>query len=245
MSDISQLFTNNPDLLLDGIARKQIGLSHIPGVIPVGAGQPNEFVTSFLGGPYIPVNYAFNPNTLSGLSFGGNGYYPRPFLSYSQKLTNANYSYIGPYARLVKFVNTKCDPDAGPLCTNAPLGEIYGRLGIIPDGLGSGSYGFFISPWHSETVDGTYDAGFWSERFNIDPPIPDKPTWWDQCSKTTVIARFYNHPTRQHCIVEIAYNNLEFDSDQYFPGMDAGSLGDASLDMLVVFVGLAAAVRWL
>jgi len=245
MTTLSSLFGSNPDLLLDGISRGQIGIGEIDGVIPVGAGQPNPFITSFLGGPHLPQNNPLNPNTLSGLSFGGGGYYPKPFLSYSQKITSANYSYIGPYARFVRFVNSNCDRDAKSGCEGGSSGEIYGRLGIIPNGLGSGSYGFFLSPWNSETIDGQYNAGFWSERFALDPEIPDKPTWWDQCSKTTILARFYNHPSRPFCEIEIAYDNIQFDDDRYFRGEDVNGLADSSLDLLVVMVGIAAAMRWL
>ena len=244
MSSISSLFDSNPDLLLDGIARGQIGIGRVDGVIPVGAGQPNPFITSFLGGPYPPQNSPFNPNTLAGLSFGGGGNYPRPFLSFSQKITSANYSYIGPYARFVRFVSSSCDPDAEG-CVGGSSGDVYGRLGIIPNGLGSGSYGFFLSPWNSATIDGQYNAEFWSERFNITPQMPDKPTWWDQCSKTTILARFYNHPSRHFCEIEIAYDNLEFDDDRYFPGEDIRGIADNSLDLLVVMVGIAAVTRWL
>lgn len=244
MASLSELFALNPDLLLDGISRGQIGTGKVSGAIPVGAGQPNPMITSFLGGPYPPQNSPFNPNTLSGLSFGGGGNYPRPFLSFSQKNTSALYSYIGPYARFIKFVHSKCDPDSLG-CDGGDGGDVYGRFGIIPDGLGSGSYGFFISPWNSVTIDGQYNAEFWSERFNIDPKMPDKPTWWDQCSKTTVIARLYNHPARPFCEIEIAYDNLEFDDDRYFPGEDINGLANNSLDLLVVMVGIAALTRWL
>ena len=117
-------------------------------------------------------------------------------------------------------------------------------MGVITNGLGMGSYGFFYQPWYDHD-DGSYGPEFWSERYNLDPPIPTKSQWWDQCSKSTVEARFYNHPTRPWAKVEVAYQYLNFDVDQYFKGPDVSALGDASLDMLVVMTALAAAVRWL
>ncbi len=241
--DFNTLYEINPDLVLDGIVKEDLDDSIIPGHIPVGPNQPNEIVTSFVGGPYLPDNSAFNPNTLSGVTFGASGSYPKPFLSYGQRLTNANYSYLGPYAKIKKFIDSTCEVNAGLSgCSGNP--GISGRLGIIPSGIGMAQYGFFYSPWINHD-DGYYGPAFWSERSNLDPPIPTKSEWWDQCSKTTVLARLYNHPLRPWVIVEIAYQYTNFDADQYFKGPDATSLGDASLDMLVVMAGIAAAVRWL
>ena len=240
--DFNTLYEHNPDLVLDGIIKEELDDSIIPGHIPVGPNQPNEFVTSFVGGPYLPDNSAFNPNTLNGLTFGGGGNYPKPFLSFGQKFTNANYSYLGPYARIKKFLDSTCNVNPNTGCSGNP--GISGRLGVIPSGIGMGGYGFFYSPWNTHN-DGSYGPAFWSSRYNLDPPIPTKAEWWDQCSKTTVLARLYNHPLRPWAIVEVAYQYTNFDADQYFKGPDAASLGDASLDMLVVFTGIAAALRWL
>lgn len=240
--NFNTLYEHNPDLVLDGIRRGTLDIEIVPGHIPVGDGQPNEFITAFLGGPYLPDNSAFSPNTLSGLSFGGGGNYPKPFLSFSQKVTNANYSYLGPYARLVKFLDSTCVEDPDDPCNGSI--QLYGRLGVIPSGLGMGNYGFFFQPWYGFD-DGQYGPEFWSERSNLDPPIPSKSDWWNQCSKTTVLARLYNHPNRPWALVEIAYQYLNFDADQYFKGPDVRGLGDASLDLLVVMTALAAAVRWL
>ncbi len=239
--NFNTLYKYNPDLVLDGIANGPLDYTLIPGHIPVGPNQPNEFVTSFVGGPYLPDNSSFNPNTLSGLSLGGGGSYPKPFLSFGQKVTNANYSYIGPYARLKRFVDSTC-VSTTENCPGNP--NLYGRLGVIPDGIGMSQWGFFYSPWYIHD-DGDYGPEFWSERYNLEPPIPTKSQWWDQCSKTTVLARLYNHPLRPWAIVEVAYQYTDFDDEQYFKGPDAGTLPDASLDLLVVFVGLAAALRWL
>lgn len=239
--DFNTLYQNNPGLAVDGILRNELDDGIISGRIPVGDAQPNEFITSFIGGPYLPDNSSFDPNTLSGLTFGGGGNYPKPFLSFSQNATNGNYSYIGPYARLVKFVESTCLDDNND-CGHSY--ELYGRLGVIPDGLGAGQYGFFYQPWYNFN-DGQYGPEFWSERYNLYPPVPTKSDWWHQCSKTTILARFYNHPSRPWAKVEIAYQYLNFDSDQYFKGPDVRGLGDASLELLVVMTALAVAVRWL
>lgn len=240
--DFNTLYQHNPELVLDGINRGELEDDIIPGHIPVGDNQPNEFITSFLGGPHLPNNSSCPPS-LSGLTLGASGTYPRPFLSYSQNLTNANYTYLGPYARLVEFTDSTCLDDPGDSCHGEDI-DIYGRLGVIISGTGAGEYGFFYQKWYDHD-DGSYGPEFWSERYNLDPPIPTKSQWWDQCSKSTVEARFYNHPTRPRCKVEVAYQYLNFDADQYFKGPDVSALGDASLDMLVVMTALAAAVRWL
>ena len=129
--DFSTLYNHNPDLVLDGIARGDLDHEIIPGHIPVGANQPNELITSFIGGPFLPDNSSFSPNTLNGVTLGASGSYPKPFLSWGQRITNANYTYIGPYARLRRFIDSSCHEGG---CVGSPT--VYGRLGIIPSGIG-------------------------------------------------------------------------------------------------------------
>ena len=241
--NISAIRSSNYELFLDGITEGAIDYSHIIGLIPVGGGQPNPFITSFTGGPYLPVNNKLSTNR-SNWTFGSAGNYPRPFLSFSQKLTNANYSYLGAYARLIIYyrgilstcINGECDREQDG--TNK---SIWGRVGVIQSGYGVGQLGFFVQPWHPAN-DGTYDAAFWAERYDLE--IPDKPTWWDQCTKMTTTAILFNDPYKETCLVEVAFQNLQFDDKQYYKGEPLSSIQDGTLGLLPQLVGIASLVGW-
>lgn len=237
--NINAIKLNNFELLLDGVSKGAIPYSVIDGLLEMGSNQPNEFVTSFVGGPHLPEDYRL-PKSLTGMSLGASGFYPKPFLSLGQRYNNSVYSNVGAYARMVRYkkqftstcINGECEDEQG----SRDL-AIYGRIGIIAGGAYSGQWGFFIQDWYDHD-DGNYGPAFWSERYNMDPPIPDKKTWWDQCTKTTVQVRFYNDPLREKCDIEVAYQNLNFDDDQYFPGEDVRSLNDGSLNILTVLTGI-------
>lgn len=243
--NIEAIKLNNEELFWDGVSEGAIDYSNITGLIPVGAGQPNPTISSFIGGPFLPVNNVL-PKSLMGATLGASGNYPRPFLSWSQRMTNANYSYIGAYARLIKFQK----PDYSTTCINGDCEKeqentsknVWGRVGIIPDGLYSGQWGFFAQPWY-QANDGQYDAAFWADRYDLE--IPDKPTWWDQCSKTTLQFKLYNSPLRYDCIVEIAIKNIQFDDNQYYKGEPLHSIQDGTLELLPIMTGLVSAIGWI
>lgn len=235
--NINGIKLHNYELFLDGVASGAIPYSYVDGLLEVGSNQPNEFITSFTGGPYLPDNDKL-PKSLAGMSLGSGGKYPKPFLSLGQRYNNGVYSNVGPYARMVRYKKylSRCINDE---CGTDPMNVVlWGRLGVIAGGAYSGQWGFFIQDWYNHD-DGNYGPAFWSERYNMDPPIPDKKTWWDQCTKTTVEVRLYNDPLREKCEIEVAYQNLEFDDDQYFPGEDIRSLNDGSVNILMVFAQLA------
>jgi len=237
--NISGLKSHNYELFLDGVSDGAIPYSSVDGVLEVGPNQPNEFVTSFVGGPHLPENNPL-PKNLAGTSFGASGYYSKPFLSLGQRFNNSVYSNVGPYAKLVRYkkqftstcINGECGKEQ-----DGTSKEIYGRVGKILSGYRANEWGFFIQDWYNHD-DGNYDAAFWSERYNMDPPIPDKKTWWDQCAKATINVYLFNDPLRELCQVEVALSNISSDDDQYFPGEDVRSLNDGSLDILTVLTGL-------
>jgi len=241
--NIESLKLYNFELLLDGVSEGAIPPSSIDGVLEVGPNQPNEFVTSFVGGPHLPENKPL-PKNLAGSSLGASGKYTKPFLSVGQRFNNGVYSNMGPYAKLLKYkrqytstcINGECEEEQ-----DGTLKQIYGRLGKILSGNRAGQWGFFIQDWYNHN-DGNYGAAFWSERYNMDPPIPDKKTWWDQCTKATINVYFFHDPLRELCKVEVALSNISFDSNQYFPGEDVKSLNDGSLNILTVLTGLVTGI---
>ena len=243
--NISALKSSNYELFLDGVSEGAIDYSHIDGVLPVGAGQPNPIVTSFLGGPYLPVNNKLHPG-LQGSTLGASGNYPRPFLSYSQHvLTNGPYTNIGPYGRLINYKKQYTSTCINDACGQEQPGtgkSIWGRVGNILSGYKANTLGFFVQPWYLAN-DGQYDAAFWAERYNIE--IPDKPTWWDQCAKSTIIANLYNDPLREPCEIEVAIANFQFDDDQYYKGEKLHSIQDGSLGLLPILTGIASTVGWI
>ena len=238
--NINAIKLNNYELFLDGVSKGAIPYSEVDGLLEMGSNQPNEIITSFTGGPFLPEDDKIAKNLL-GMGTGASGNYPKPFLSLGQRYNNGVYSNVGAYARMVRYkkqytstcINGECGDEQG----SQDL-AIYGRVGVIAGGAYSGQVGFFIQDWYNHD-DGTYDAAFWSERYNMDPPIPDKKTWWDQCTKTTVVVRLYNDPLREKCDVEVAIDNVNIDDDQYFPGEDIRSLNDGSVNILMIFAGLA------
>jgi len=242
--DYNTLKLYNYELFLDGVSEGVIPYSYIDGVLEVGPNQPNPFVTSFVGGPHLPETYRL-PKNLAGMSYGASGFYSKPFLSLGQRYNNGVYSNVGAYAKLVRYQK----PNYSTTCINdncekiqATSKEIWGRVGTIVAGAYAGQLGFFIQNWYNHD-DGQYDAAFWADRYNLE--IPDKKTWWDQCTKVTVQARFYNDPLREICEVEVAVGNTSYDDDQYFRGEDISSLQDASLELLPVITALVSAVGWI
>jgi hypothetical protein len=227
--------TNNFELFLDGISTGNIPVGQLGGNLQVGAGQPNPTITSFTGGPYLPVANAL-PKNLAGMSYGATGNYSRPFLSVSQYLNNGTYNYVGVYARLVRYkreftstcIDSNCEDTQGDNVSK----QIWGRVGTILSGLYSGQLGFYAQDWYN-VDDGTYDAAFWTTHYepDIDPPIPNKQQWWNQCSKATVRVRFVNDPLRSFADVEVALNNVSSTSPQYYQAEDLSvfNLGSVQL----------------
>lgn len=242
----SEIRAHNPKLFWDGVGRGAIDYSNIPGLIPVGEGQPNPTITSFLGGPHPPENASFDYK--SNIPIGAGGSYPKPFLSFSQRLTNANNSNLGPYARLVGFQSNSID-SIEDTCVPGVSGRfgggfgIWGRVGVIISGSRSGELGFFAQDWYNAN-DGQYDAAFWSNYFDIDPSWPDKKAWWAGVSKATINAYLPNTVGVPLVKVQIAYRSPQFENADFYRGSDLGVFNDFSIDLLTVMIGTAALVRW-
>ncbi len=236
--DFNNLKNHNYELFLDGVSNGHIPVSEIGDVLEVGVGQPNEMITGFVGGPHMPEQNKL-PKNLNGMSYGASGYYPKPFLSLQQRLNNGIYNYVGAYAKLIRYKKPYTSTCITENCGEDQYvdQEIWGRIGTIMSGLYSGQMAFYVQDWYNHD-DGAYDAAFWSNHSNIDPPIPDKKQWWDQCTKATHRIRFQNDPVRDFAVVEVAIDNVSVDSDEYFKADDLTSLQDGSLQLLPIITSI-------
>lgn len=236
--NIESLRINNYELFLSGVSEGAIPVSSIGGNLEVGVGQPNPTVTGIVGGPHLPEINAL-PKNLAGMSYGASGYYPKPFLSVQQRFNNGVYTHVGAYAKLIKYkkpYTTTCiDDECGD--DQFVSQEIWGRVGNILTGTYSSQLGFYAQDWYN-VDDGAYDAAFWTNHSSIDPPIPDKQQWWDQCTKSTIRIRFANDDLQEFAIVEVAINNLQPASNQYFKADDLNVFQDGSLQLLPIITSL-------
>ena len=236
----------NPELYYDAVARGYIPYSAIPGQIPVGAAQPNPIVAGISGmTPQPPVNRIITPSNSSTYGFGNYGINPAPYNSWSQGINNATFD-LGPYAKLNKFVFPILD---GSVCDDIEdwkdggTGEfpLWGRIIVIPSGVGAGQIGFILQDWYNfndspyNTNDGTAGG----------VPFQSKAEWWDSTIKSNINVRFTHISTRPNVNVEIAYSNPEFTEPTYYKGPDITNVGPESYDLLVAFTALAAITRWL
>lgn len=237
----------NPKLFLDGIARGIIPYSKSGCNYPVGEGQPNPTITSFLGGPYAPDGSSFNYNSPT-VPTGASGSYPKPFLSFSQRTNNATNNFLGPYARIVgtSFLPDTCVEE----CESFPYSPgqgVWGRLGIILSGSNAGEVGFFLQDWYNFN-DGTYDAAFWSEYFELtgNDSWPDKKSWWKSASKATrtVYIACSGFSSSDMVDVEFAYAAPGFDDPGYFNGPDLSGYSNLSYQMLTLMLALGSLTRW-
>lgn len=236
--NLESLKLHNFELLLSGISEGEIPLSALGDVLEVGVGQPNEIVTGIVGGPHMPEQNPL-PKDLTGMSYGASGYYPKPFLSIQQRFNNGVYTHIGAYAKLIKYkkpyTSTCIDDECGD--DQFVSQEIWGRVGTLLTGSYSGQLGFYAQNWYNVN-DGAYDAAFWTNHSSIDPPIPDKQQWWDQCTKSTIKVRFANDPLYEFAVVEVAIDNLQPASDQYFKADDLNIFQDGSLQLLPIITSI-------
>lgn len=243
----SLLRSSNPKLFLDAIARGNISYSKSGCSYPVGEGQPNPIITSFLGGPYAPDGSSFNYNT-SSIPTGASGSYPKPFLSFSQRANNATNNFLGPYGRIVG--TSSLDDTCVDGCESPPYEKdegVWGRLGVITSGSNAGELGFFFQDWYNFN-DGTYDANFWSEYFELtgNDSWPDKKSWWKSASKATRQAYLVcdGFPSSSLVDVEFAYASPGFEDPGYFNGPDLSGLNNLSYQILTLMLALGALTRW-
>ena len=249
--DIDKIKQNNPQLYWDMVANNIIPYS-TAGALQWGSPVTNLFAESLLNGPNqpdytsIPLPTDFSSPTV----FAESGSYPKPWRSAAQKLQNANYTNVGPYAAMIGWL----DVDAGEsICdiknkeNNIQPARLYGRWGVATSGPNAGQGAFFPQDWYNPS-EGTYNANFWNTYFSdqgnpLDPPWQLRKEWWESINKTTILSRFGN--TGLVCQIEVAQSFFEFGTPEYFAGIDLAVYPDYSLDLLVAMVAIAAAVRWL
>lgn len=244
--NFSDLREHNPKLYFDGICRGNISLSSLSPLEP-GASSSSPFIEGFLGGPHPPENYTFNYK--ESFPSGAAGSYPKPWLSAAQRLNNASYSFqAGPYARLVKFKigdygldETCAEGQLEGKCGTSGGGGIWGRVGASSNG---GEIKFFPQDWYNQN-EGTYNAAYWSNYFNLtgNGSWLSKKKWWESTSKATVIIPTSFAPYA-FAEIEVAYASPQFDDPEYYRGLDLAIYNDLSLDLLVAMVSIAAVARW-
>jgi hypothetical protein len=235
----------NPRLYWDGVGRGEISYSESGGLVWGSAASP-PFIEGILGGPHSPEYYLLDPDAVPPT--GESGQYPKPWRSAAQKLQNANYTYVGPYAKFVGFKKCTGSGCITNTCTEANENSkvkpsaVWGRYGVALSGPNSGQTAFFPQDWYNPS-EGTYDAEYWNTQYSPEPLWQTRKKWWGSISRKTITTRFGN--TGLLCEIEVAYNTPQFGTDAYFAGVDASIYNDYSLDLLVIMVGIAALTRWL
>ena len=239
----------NPKLFFAGVDKGLIPSSEVPDTLQVGQIVTSPMIEGYMGGPYAPESYTFDP--FVNVPFGGSGAYPKPWRSAAQKLQDDAYTtYIGPFAKMVGV--TDCSQNAAlgcsmDTCTKSQSSsstalEIYGRLGLLLTGSYSGQIAFNPQDWYNQDQ-GSYDHDYWSDQFNLtgDQRWLSKKDWWAAATKT-VVSVWYGTTKVD---VEVATSATSFYDSEYFQGLDLGTYNDYSLDLLVVMVSVAAATRWI
>lgn len=249
--DIDKIKQNNPQLYWDMVANNIIPYS-TAGALQWGNPVTNLFAESLLNGPNqpdytsIPLPTDFSSPTV----FAESGRYPKPWRSAAQKLQNANYTNVGPYAALVGWITSDEDGNGivSRCCSSSESSgktkpaRLYGRWGIATSGPQAGQGAFFPQDWYNPS-EGAYDANYWNSEYSFDPPWQLRKNWWAAINKVTIKTYFEN--TGTPCEIEVAQSFFEFGTPEYFAGIDLAVYPDFSLDLLVAMVALAAAVRWL
>jgi len=244
--DINALYAANPQLFWSGVGTGKIPYSSAPGNLAWGNPVTNLIAESYLNGPNAPDYRAIAEPTGSSepTEFAENGAYPKPWRSASQKLQNAVYTNVGPYAALIGV-------DGKNLCCSASdpgkIARVYGRWGLATSGPNAAEGAFFPQDWYNPS-EGTYDANYWNTYFaeNQSPLVPEwqlRKDWWESITKVTIKSKIAN--TGVDCTIEVAYKFLDIDDVEYFPGLDLATYPDYSLDLLVAMVAIAALARWL
>ena len=264
--DYSEFKSNNQKLFFDGMARGIIPLSQSGATLAWGDNASAPFIENLLGGPYAPESNSFDPD--SGIPLGISGGYPKPWMSYSQRTNQANYTYAGPFARMIGLVTCQegensyldncsdetCTPDqiTKPPFAQQAIGDgagIWGRVGVILNGPDAGSAAFYPQNWNiTASESGTRNAEFWNNHYGFtgNSQWTDRPSWWDEAEKETIVV--YAPPNlvlgSPLIEVEVATAFLDFTSVKYYKGSALHSVPGFSVTMLSVMIGAAALTRW-
>jgi hypothetical protein len=237
----SELESANPKLFWDGICRRSIPYSQGEGLNPGGV-VTNPFAEEFVRGPFAPINAPFDPN--GNIPIGGGTNYPKPWRSYAQKNSDASHSInVGPFARLVKipdtiYITDTCVGESGP-CGGVD-GGIWGRLGVVSSS--QNLLAFRAMDWYNQD-EGNFGTEYYNNLNGTEWLTWKK--WWDSASKATVNATWVNPGLDFVVEVEVAYDTPDIGDDDYFPGQNLNGVANASYDLLVGMVAIAAAARWI
>ncbi len=248
--DLSNLKQTNHRQYWDLVASGKLSYSG-SGALVWGNPVTNLFAESLLSGPNAPDyrSIAEPTNGSAPSQFAESGAYPKPWRSAAQKLQNANYTNVGPYAALIGWSTS----DEDTICDfknkedNIKPYRLWGRFGVATSGPNSGQGAFFPQDWYSPS-EGTYNAHYFNNYFSeqgnpLNPEWQLRKDWWGSITKKTIITRFEN--TGILCKIEVGYKFSDIGDADYFPGLDLGVYNDFSLDILVAMTALAAITRWL
>lgn len=232
----------NPELYYDHLAKEvaegNLSYSSIPGSVEVGDKQPSPF----LGLPFQPpVSVDIDTDNYFGFNYGD---YSAPFNSWSQGIVNANYN-LGAYAKLNKFWTSTDDS----VCVDIPdfLGKnkgeypLYGRIIIIPSGVGAGELGFILQDWYhfNDEPYNTENGTSTGNRYQ------SKAEWWESTVKTTMNVRFVHISSRPTVKVLVAASGPIYGDPNFYKGPNLSSVNNLSYDMLTLMLATSSLTRWL
>ena len=235
--DYNELRNNNLRLWEDGICRGSISYSQAGGLAP-GGPITNLLAEGFLGGPHPPIVISFDPT--GGIPIGPGDTYPKPWRGAQQRLNDASYgSTIGPFARLVSIPKQTFAEDTckeGQEDDQCKIG-LFGRLGI-----GDGNVvGFRLMDWHGQD-EGNFNTAYFNNQFGSNWDTWKE--WWENASKATVFAKWEDVIGNPTVEVEVAFDYVGVNDDDFYPGLNGQTLADNSLDLLVAMVAIAVLIRW-
>ena len=240
--DYNELRNNNLRLWEDGICRGSISYSQAGGLAP-GGPITNLLAEGFLGGPHPPIVISFDPT--GGIPIGPGDTYPKPWRGAQQRLNDASYgSTIGPFARIVSINNNiNFDDTCVDECDSSNGGDDQCKIGLFGRlGIGDGSViGFRLMDWHGQD-EGNFNTAYFNNQFGSNWDTWKE--WWENASKATVFAKWENVIGSPTVEVEVAYDYVGVNDDDFYPGLNGQSLADNSLDLLVAMVAVAVLIRW-
>ena len=242
MATFNELETFNPKLWFDGICRGKISYSEVGGLSP-GGPITNLLAEGFLGGPHPPIVISFDPT--GGIPIGPGDTYPKPWRGAQQRLNDASYgSTIGPFARIVSINNNiNFDDTCVDECHSSNGGDDQCKIGLFGRlGIGDGNVvGFRLMDWHGQD-EGNFNTAYFNNQFGSNWDTWKE--WWENASKATVFAKWEDVIGNPTVEVEVAFDYVGVNDDDFYPGLNGQTLADNSLDLLVAMVAIAVLIRW-
>ena len=242
MATFNELETFNPKLWFDGICRGKISYSEVGGLSP-GGPITNLLAEGFLGGPHPPIVMSFDPT--GNIPIGPGDTYPKPWRGAQQRLNDASYgSTIGPFARIVSINNNiNFDDTCVDECHSSNGGDDQCKIGLFGRlGIGDGNVvGFRLMDWHGQD-EGNFNTAYFNNQFGSNWDTWKE--WWENASKATVFAKWEDVIGNPTVEVEVAFDYVGVNDDDFYPGLNGQTLADNSLDLLVAMVAIAVLIRW-